>query len=123
MAKFVLKNIEAVKGKQQFKQLVILDDNEDADKIQKTIFFNEANNNHVEINGVLDDYENNLEAKYKSSFTGIISIMNRVASLQGVPDTKFKDITPKGEAVKEYEFKYQDLRVFAISIFGGSLLF
>ena len=48
--------------------------------------------------------------------------MNRVANMESVPETKFKDVTPKREKVKEYEFKYGDLRLYAIKIYEGKLV-
>jgi hypothetical protein len=122
MFKFVIKNIEAVKGKQKFRQLVIVGDNVNTNELQARIGARERDEKEVVIKGVLDNYEDNLESKYKSSFRGIVAIMNRVANLQPVPETKFKDVTPNGELVKEYEFKFQDLRVWAIKISDGKLV-
>lgn len=117
MAKFALKSITAVKGKQQFKQLVIVDDNVDINRLQQ-----ELDNGKTDIDGVLDIYEMELEHRYQSSFRGIIAIMNRFADLQSISDQKFRNITPKGDLVKEYEFKYQDLRVYAIKMVNGPLV-
>lgn len=117
MAKFALKSITAVKGKQQFKQLVIVDDNVDINRLQQ-----ELDNGKTDIDGVLDIYEMGLEHRYQSSFRGIIAIMNRFADLQSISDQKFRNITPKGDLVKEYEFKYQDLRVYAIKMVNGPLV-
>lgn len=122
MSKFVIKNIEAVKGKQKFMQLVIVEDSVNANELQTGIDEKEKNGKDHEIKGVLDNYEDDLESKYKSSFRGILSIMNRVANLQSVAEQKFKDVTPSGELVKEYEFKYGDLRVLAIKIPNGKLV-
>jgi len=117
MSKFVTKTIETVIGRQQFKQLVIVEDKVDAIRLQQQI-----DKNEVEIDGVLDVYESNLEDKYKSSFRGMIALMNRVANLQSLPEEKFRDITPDKEIVKEYEIKYQDLRVYLIKIANGKLI-
>jgi hypothetical protein len=122
MSKFVTKNIELVDGKQQFKQLIIVDDKVDAIKLQAEIAQKEINGQEVDIDGVLDIYQNSLEVKYESSFRGIVAIMNRVANGQSVASEKFKDVTPEKELTKEYEFKYQDLRVYAIKIFNGKLI-
>jgi hypothetical protein len=48
--------------------------------------------------------------------------MNRDANMQSLGDTKFRDVTPDGELVKEYEIKYQDLRAFAIKVPNGKLV-
>ncbi|MDP4285082.1 MAG: hypothetical protein Q8891_11710 [Bacteroidota bacterium] len=103
MRKFVIKNIEEVNGRQECKQLVI----------------NKDGNEEI---GVFDEFGNYLERKYSNLLAGIIGIMNRVANLETVSPDKFKDITPRGELVKEFEFKYRDLRVYAIKIFNGKLV-
>jgi len=102
MSNFVVTNIDEVNGKQECKQLVIV--------------------KNGEYLGVFDEFENSLQKKYDSSLVAIISIMNRVANLQTVSPDKFKDITPDGEPVKEFEFKYRDLRVYAIKVFNGKLI-
>src|SRR4051812_9853040 len=122
MSKFVVKTVESVKGRQKFKQLVIVSDKEDVKKLQAEIDKKEQQQHEVKLSGVLDEYESSLEDKYVSSFRGILTLMNAVANLQSLPSTKFKDVTPGKEAVKEYEFKYQDLRVFAIKIPNGQLV-
>jgi hypothetical protein len=48
--------------------------------------------------------------------------LNRVANLQPVSKDKFRDVTPEKEAIRELEFKFQDLRVFAIKIPNGQLV-
>ena len=48
--------------------------------------------------------------------------MNEVANNRTLPYTKFRDITPKKEKVKEYEFKEGDLRVYGISKYGGKII-
>lgn len=111
MSKFATKEIGAIRGRQIFEQLVILPDNADLSKI-----------NLNEINGIWDEYEESLEDKYKGAFRGIQAIMDLVANMQSVSDKKFRDITPQKEQVKEYEFKYQDLRAYAIKISNGKLL-
>jgi len=40
--------------------------------------------------------------------------MQEVADGSRLPDTKFKDLTPKGETVKEYELKTDHLRLYFI---------
>ena len=48
--------------------------------------------------------------------------MEEVAKNMSLPDTKFKDVTPRKEKVKEYEFKDGDLRVYGISKTGGKII-
>ena len=136
MSKFVTKNIEAVKGKQQFRQLIVVADTVDVVKLQSEINSLEERNRLIEeknliepaeskvevMKGVLDLYEDSLETKYVGSFKGILIHMELVANLQNVSPKKFKDITPHKEKVKEFEFKYGDLRVYAIDLPNGKLI-
>ena len=122
MSKFALKTIEAVCGNQVFKQLVVLKNNVNADKIQNEINIKEAKNEEVNIEGQLDIYENKMEAKYERSLNSIYTIMNMVANLRGLADTQFRDITPSKEIIKEYEFKSGDLRVYAIKALNGKII-
>ncbi|TDW97594.1 hypothetical protein [Dinghuibacter silviterrae] len=122
MAKFVLKNIGTIKGIQQTKQLVIVEESADIEKIQAEINKTELNGGEAEIPGIFDAYRESLEKKYDSPFRRLLTIMERVANNQPVPADKFKDVTPQGELVKEFEFKYQDLRVYAIKIPNGKLI-
>lgn len=111
MTKFVIKRIEEVQGKQRFDQLVILPDSRNSTGIDS--------NNLV---GEWDGYENRLEERYRPSFRGLLAIMNRIANLESVPKEKFKDITPSGETVKEFEIKFQDLRAYGIKMPNGRLM-
>lgn len=99
MSKFALHNIEAINGKQLFFQL--------------------------EINGTkqLDAFEEQLiGTRYFSEFKTALALMDFVANNKTLPDTKFKDITPKKEIVKEYEFKTKHLRIYAIHKPGGKII-
>ncbi len=94
MATFVLKKLEAVVGKQQFFELII-DGNSQFDEYCKTII------NHKQ---------------YYSELLKIFTLTNLVSQLKMLPQTKFKDITPDKETIKEYEFKSKHLRVYAFHI-------
>lgn len=98
MPKFALQFVEAVKGNQTFEKLVV--------------------------DGVspFDVFENKLEVKYRRSLEKIYYYMNEVANNMALPSSKFKDVTPDKENVKEYEFKDGDLRVYCISKFGGKII-
>ncbi len=111
MSKFVTKTIAAVRGLQEFRQLVILPDN-----------FNISQLDIQNIEGQLDIYERTLEVKYSSSFKRILAIMDEVAKGNGVSKQQWKDVTPAKELIKEYEIKAGDLRVFAIKIYNGKLI-
>jgi hypothetical protein len=108
---FADKIIKAIKGKQVFKQLVILAEGVKIAEIKLE-----------EEKGEFDLYEERLEDKYKSSFRTIMTYMNLVADNCSVPKEKFKNVTPEKETVQEYEFKAGDLRVFAIKIPNGQLV-
>lgn len=92
MSKFALEKIESVKGKQVFYDLTI-------DGV-----------------GQFSSFSNEVEEIYKSELLTINARMDLVSNLQRLPKEKFRDITPKKESVKEYEFKTKHLRVYAIHI-------
>ncbi len=92
MNKFALEDIIEVKGIIRFKKLII-------DGVSSFDQFYE-----------LIKQEGNLEKQ----LTGIISNMNQVANLKRLPKEKFRDITPRKESIKEFEFKKGDLRVYVI---------
>lgn len=94
MSTFVLKKIESVIGKQDFFELV-----EDG-------------------NSQFDDFCEEIKQtkQYYSELLTIFTLMNLVAQIRMLPAKKFKDITPKNEQVKEYEFKSKHLRVYAFHI-------
>jgi hypothetical protein len=94
MSTFVLKKLKAVVGKQQFFELV------------------------VDGNSQFDEYCTAIKdsKQYYSELLKIFTLMNQVSQLKMLPQTKFKDITPKKETVKEYEFKSKHLRVYAFHI-------
>lgn len=99
MSKFALHNIETIKGKQLFFQL--------------------------EINGEkqLDIFENELiGTTYDGEFKTILTLMEFVANNRTLPKNKFRDITPKKEIVKEYEFKTKHLRIYTIHKPGGKII-
>lgn len=100
MAKFALKRLEAIKGKQVFEKLI------------------------VDGNCYFDDFEERVSKnpKYASELASIYLYMERVADGAGMPKTKFKDITPSKEIVKEYEFKSKNLRVYAIKAKNGKIV-
>lgn len=78
MPKFVIHEIEAIKGKQEFFE--------------------------VEINGIkqLGAFESELkDTTYISELRTILTYMEYVANNRTLPHTKFKDITPAKEKVKE----------------------
>ena len=111
MSKFVTKPIPAITDVKQYEELVILPDQTDLSKIDLK-----------KVVGVWEEYENSLEGRYLSSFRSLTATMARDARLELIAKVKFRDITPHGEKVKEFEMKHQDLRVYAIHIPGGKLI-
>ncbi|WP_047451889.1 hypothetical protein [Alistipes sp. ZOR0009] len=63
-----------------------------------------------------DSFEREVEAEgsYLSELTTIQVRLQEMAELKSLPDTKFKDITPEKEKVKEYEVKTKHLRVYLL---------
>lgn len=92
MSKFALKKLTMIKGKQDFFDL--------------------------QINGIgqFDYFDKNVEAQYKSEVVTLITRMEWVANSNPLPKTKFRNITPKKQIVKEYEFKTKHLRLYVIHI-------
>jgi len=91
---FALKKIETIVGKQEFFEIII--DN----KSQYDAFYFTIKDNK----------------QYVSELKTLLTNMDMVANLQSLPETKFKDITPAKETVKEYEFKSKNLRAYAFHI-------
>ena len=92
MSKFALEKIKAIKGKQTFYDLKV---------------------NEV---GQFESFSNELEEEYKSELVTLNARMDLVANLNRLPKEKFRDITPKKQTVKEYEFKTKHLRLYVIHI-------
>lgn len=100
MPKFALERIETIEGRQVFEKLLI------------------------DGQCQFDDFEAEVSKnpKYYSELGSIYHYMERVANNESLPETKFKDITPKKEAIKEYEFKSKNLRVYALKKENGKII-
>jgi len=98
MTKFATQKIDAINGRQNFVELV------------------------VDGKGQLSEYEKKLQKKYLSQFKSILTYMELAANNLSLPDKKFKDVTPYGEKIKEYEFKKGDLRIYAIDMLNGKIV-
>ena len=82
MTKFTIERINAISCHQEFDQLVIAG------------------------TGQLDIFEKGLNnTTYQSEFKTLLAYMEYLGNNGSLPKTKFRDVTPKGEKVKEYEFK------------------
>lgn len=91
MSEFTLKRLEQVKGRNSFYKLV--------------------KNGTCEFDNFCKKMGG--PGMYKSELMTIFSYMELAANQQPLPGTKFKDITPRNESVKEHEFKSKHLRVYA----------
>lgn len=100
MSKFALEKIDAVNGRQDFQKLVIND---------KCLF---------------DEFENEIRERdrYTNELAMVYQYMQYVADCRTLPKTKFRDITPDNEKVKEYEFKTKHLRIYAIKKANGKII-
>ena len=61
-----------------------------------------------------DEFEKQIEAdgNLKSELITIETRLYDIADLKSLPQTKFRDITPKNASNKEYEIKTRNLRVY-----------
>ncbi|MCX6162792.1 MAG: hypothetical protein NTV87_15845 [Ignavibacteriae bacterium] len=71
-----------------------------------------------------DDFEKQIEREgtYNGELDTIQARMMQISNLQTLPKEKFKDITPGKDAVKEYEIKTKNLRVYLIKDVHGSVV-
>ncbi len=98
MANFTLSKIEAIKAKQPVFKLI---------KSGRCQF---------------DKFEKEAKKRYKTEVAKIYQYLEQAANLNRLPSTKFKDITPKNEKVKEHEVKTKNLRVYIIKEGGGKII-
>ena len=100
MTKFALRKMSSIDGYQTFYKLCI------NDKCQ------------------FDEFEARLKnnGRLKNELAKIYAYMELIARGISLPTTKFKDITPKKQIVKEYEFKSRNLRVYAIKTSKGKII-
>ena len=99
MPKFAIERIQVINCRQEFDQLFI--DGE----------------------GQLDSFEKDLDGTtYQSEFKTLLTYMEYLGNNKSLPKTKFRDVTPKGEKIKEYEFKSKHLRIYAIQKPKGKII-
>ncbi len=72
--------------------------------------------------GQLESYERELEAKYKSHYLSLLHIMNEVSRGARLPNTKFHHLKNTKGLVGVCEFKFGDLRLYAIQKTGGLII-
>ncbi len=73
--------------------------------------------------GQLDNFENDLnDTTYQSEFKTLLAYMEYLGNNGTLPKTKFRDVTPKGEKVKEFEFKSKHLRIYTIQKTNGKII-
>ncbi len=90
MYKFALKEIEEIEGRISFFKLIKDDVCEFDEFIEQC----------------------RLDGGLESEITQLQTRMQFVADLKTLPEQKFRDITPKNDAHKEYEIKTKHLRVY-----------
>ncbi len=95
MRNFELKKFESIVGKQDFYDLKIngLSQYEEFNKIINT------------------DY-----LAYKTEVFTMFSYMDLVSNLKTLPKTKFREITPKKDNIKEYEITSKHIRVYLFHV-------
>ncbi|AUD01364.1 hypothetical protein [Spirosoma pollinicola] len=101
MSTFALRKVEVVKAKQELDELVI-------DGV-----------------GQLAAFEELLATKHKqyiSELRTMLTYVEHAANGNTLPDTRFKDVTPTGVLIKEYEFKSKHLRLYAIKQLNGKVI-
>lgn len=99
MLKFTTERIEAIHCRQGFDQLIING------------------------NGQLDLFEKDLsDTTYQSEFKTLLAYMEYLGNNGSLPKTKFRDVTPQCEKIKEYEFKSKHLRIHAIQKTNGKIV-
>ena len=98
MVKYTLERMEQIRGKQVFDKLVV--------------------------DGVapFDTFIERLEDNYRSEVRTLYAIMDAVANLLSLPETKFHPYSDGKDGVREYEFKTKHLRVYAIEQKGGKII-
>ena len=98
---FALKKVVSIQAKQEVDELEI-------DGIGQLIVFEQ----------MLSEQD----SQYVSELRTMLTYIEYIANGNSLPDTKFRDVTPLGEKVKEYEFKSKHLRVYAIKRENGKVL-
>ncbi len=65
------------------------------------------------------------EPQYRDEMISILRVIEQFSNMKMIPKTRFRDITPKGNSIKEYEFKKQAIRIYAakISNLGALIIF
>ncbi|HOK26993.1 MAG TPA: hypothetical protein PLX87_10755 [Bacteroidales bacterium] len=101
MSIFVLKRIEQIKGRISFFKLII--------------------DNRCEF----DEFCELLKRrKEDSKLRSIFGIMESVANLNRLPETKFRELKgrPAGDNVKEYEIKKKPYRIYLFKVDAGNII-
>jgi hypothetical protein len=117
MPTFDLKKITLIDGKQTFYQLTI----DDIPNFEGATTEEEKNERKT---GVLDLYEQELEAMYMKDIEMIYAYMNMVANNAQIPGKKYHDLDrDKNDPHPDFEFKHGDLRLYGVKIPGGKIIF
>ena len=114
---FDLKKIPSIKGRLAFYQLTI----DDKPVFEETDTEEKRNKKK---NGVLDDYEKELQKKYRKDIEMIYAYMNMHSNGEHIPGTKYHELErPKNDPYPDFEFKHGDLRLYGVKITNGKIIF
>lgn len=100
MSKFAVKRLETPKGVSNVKLLI-----ENGNCYLETFYSSLVDNE-----------------KYRKEYGKLLQYIERDSDGGNLPSEKKKDITPKCEFVKEYEFRSKNLRIYAIKQANGKLI-
>jgi hypothetical protein len=116
MAKFGLKRITCVKGRQKFYQLTINGFSDYQVPISK-------DQGDERQSGMLDLFESSLETRYRKDLVKIYAYMNMVAYNEAVPGTKYHELKrEKKDLFPDFEFKSGDLRIYGAKLPGSKVI-
>lgn len=117
MPNFDLKILDITQGKQKIYQLTI-DDNPNIEGAKDEKEINERKR------GVLDEFAESLESRYKKDLRAMYTYMELVSNGCHVSGAKYHELTdrPKGDQIKDFEFKHGDLRVYAFKSDAGKII-
>lgn len=78
----------------------------------------------LEVDGLrsIKSFKAGLDKRYETEVVTLYAYLELVANNHSLPKTKFRDITPDGEAIKEFEIKSKHLRVYGITTDDGKII-
>ena len=70
----------------------------------------------------IKNFKMGLDHRYETEVVTLYSYLELVANNHMLPKKKFRDITPNGEIIKEFEVKSEHLRVYGIKTQDGRII-